>query len=48
MADLKKALRKEGYVNGHLDSMPALSKQLRSIMEAARPKPAGRQQRAPD
>jgi hypothetical protein len=31
-------LRKEGYINGQLDSLPALVKQLRTIMEAARPK----------
>jgi hypothetical protein len=41
MAGLKSILKTEGYINGQLDSMPALAKQLRTIMEAARPKPAG-------
>jgi hypothetical protein len=48
IAELKGILRKEGYPNGHLDNVPALSKQLRSIMEAARPKPSGQPQRSPD
>jgi hypothetical protein len=46
IAEIKGLLRKEGYLNGQLDGQPALAKQLKNIMEAARPRPAGQQQRA--
>jgi hypothetical protein len=48
MKGLQSILKTEGYMNGQLDNMPSLAKLLRSIMEAARPRPASKQQRSPD
>jgi hypothetical protein len=46
MVGIKAALRKGGFVNGQLDSMLALSKQLRSIMADPKGRPAGQSQPA--
>ena len=48
MKGLKSILKSGGYTNGQLDNMPALAKQLRLIMAASRPRPAGKQQRSPE
>jgi hypothetical protein len=43
MKSLKSILKSEGYMNGQLDNMPSLAKQLRLIM-AAQDRPPGKQQ----
>ncbi len=48
MKGLATILKKEGYFSGHIERMPALSKQLRAIMAAAQDQPAIKSQRAPE
>jgi hypothetical protein len=43
MKGLNSILKREGYMNGQLDNMPSLAKQLRLIMAASQDLPPGKQ-----